>query len=59
MGKTVGSYVIAEEIGSGGFGVVKRCKHKKTNVEYAAKIIDKKAIKDESVRSSDHCCDIF
>ncbi|CAH1798050.1 unnamed protein product [Owenia fusiformis] len=35
-------YEVGEEIGSGQFAVVKKCKHLKTNDEFAAKIIKKK-----------------
>ncbi|XP_051502937.1 ribosomal protein S6 kinase alpha-1 isoform X1 [Myxocyprinus asiaticus] len=34
-------YVMKEDIGMGSFSVCKRCIHKATNTEYAAKVIDK------------------
>uniref|UniRef100_A0A8C7DXK7 non-specific serine/threonine protein kinase n=1 Tax=Oncorhynchus kisutch TaxID=8019 RepID=A0A8C7DXK7_ONCKI len=34
-------YVLKEDIGMGSFSVCKRCVHKATNTEYAAKVIDK------------------
>ncbi|XP_063782619.1 death-associated protein kinase 2 isoform X1 [Pseudophryne corroboree] len=35
-------YVIADELGSGQFAIVKRCREKKTGVDYAAKFIKKR-----------------
>uniref|UniRef100_A0AAY4BWP3 Protein kinase domain-containing protein n=1 Tax=Denticeps clupeoides TaxID=299321 RepID=A0AAY4BWP3_9TELE len=35
-------YEIGEELGSGQFAVVKRCKEKSTGMEYAAKFIKKR-----------------
>ncbi|KAI0979123.1 hypothetical protein GJ496_001371 [Pomphorhynchus laevis] len=33
-------YILREEIGKGAFSIVRRCVHKVTNVEYAAKILN-------------------
>ncbi|KAM3927501.1 death-associated protein kinase 2 isoform 1-T2 [Leptodactylus fuscus] len=35
-------YIIADELGSGQFAIVKRCKEKKSGVDYAAKFIKKR-----------------
>ncbi|XP_073475264.1 death-associated protein kinase 2 isoform X2 [Aquarana catesbeiana] len=35
-------YVISDELGSGQFAIVKRCREKKTGIEYAAKFIKKR-----------------
>ncbi|XP_073508797.1 death-associated protein kinase 2 isoform X2 [Phyllobates terribilis] len=35
-------YIIADELGSGQFAIVKRCKEKKTGIDYAAKFIKKR-----------------
>ncbi|KAM5172372.1 death-associated protein kinase 2 isoform 1-T1 [Mantella aurantiaca] len=35
-------YVVSEELGSGQFAIVKRCREKKTGTEYAAKFIKKR-----------------
>ncbi|XP_075064494.1 death-associated protein kinase 2 isoform X3 [Mixophyes fleayi] len=35
-------YIIADELGSGQFAIVKRCREKKTGVDYAAKFIKKR-----------------
>ncbi|XP_073435481.1 death-associated protein kinase 2 isoform X2 [Dendrobates tinctorius] len=35
-------YTIADELGSGQFAIVKRCKEKKTGIDYAAKFIKKR-----------------
>ncbi|XP_077325768.1 death-associated protein kinase 2 isoform X1 [Lithobates pipiens] len=35
-------YVISNELGSGQFAIVKRCREKKTSIEYAAKFIKKR-----------------
>ncbi|KAK1892764.1 Death-associated protein kinase 1 [Dissostichus eleginoides] len=38
-------YVIGDELGSGQFAVVRRCRHRNTGVEYAAKSIKKRRSK--------------
>ncbi|XP_069836634.1 death-associated protein kinase 2 isoform X1 [Dendropsophus ebraccatus] len=35
-------YIIADELGSGQFAIVKRCKERKTGIDYAAKFIKKR-----------------
>ncbi|XP_068131902.1 death-associated protein kinase 2 isoform X3 [Hyperolius riggenbachi] len=35
-------YIISDELGSGQFAIVKRCREKKTGIEYAAKFIKKR-----------------
>jgi death-associated protein kinase len=36
------SYEVYEDLGSGQFAVVKRCRHKETCIEYAAKYVHKR-----------------
>ena len=49
--KVINGYVILEKIGSGTFGVVRKCRNEKSKTTYAIKIIDKKRFSGDELKS--------
>jgi len=51
QGKFTQSYILGDVLGTGGFSIVKTCKHKSKNIEYAAKIVNAKKLDEKEIES--------